>query len=124
MPSKNLQKHIENYDSIKPLQSYRGIAVTLLIVFGGMNCLSALTSGASTQFIYNLLGLVILSPIFYSIYKGKKWAMILMIVLLGLNQLLILINGSYSGIAMAIAVIFFLSQAITVENNRKTKEKI
>lgn len=75
-----LKKQVENYNSLKIIKSYRGIS-TLLIIFSAFLTLGfSLTGWIDIPFDEAILTAAFYLTLAYFIYKGKKWAMIGMMI--------------------------------------------
>jgi len=120
--NQRLESQIKKYESIKLSQSYRGIAGGLILIFSIIGCLKLVSSqGFSEETMYSLLNLAIFTPIIYFIFKGKKWAIILMMCLLTVSQLSLLVQKSFSGIILYLGFMTLLAQALEIENGRRRK---
>lgn len=76
-----LKKQVENYNSLKIIKSYRGIS-TVLIIFSAFLTLGFSLTGWIDDIALDeaILTVVIYLTLAYFIYKGKKWAMIGMMI--------------------------------------------
>ena len=75
-----LKKQVENYNSLKINQSYRGIS-TLLIIFSAFLTLGlSLIGWSGNPFDEAMLTATLYFTLAYFIYKGKKWGMIGMMI--------------------------------------------
>lgn len=72
-----MKTQVENYDRLKITESYKGIS-TLLIL--GSMILTAIL-GKLENVSYDIYGAIIYLPLAFFIWKGRKWAMIAIMIL-------------------------------------------
>lgn len=78
MSQRDLQKQLLNYDTLKITESYRGISALLIVAS------TALTIGAAVFHLFPsdaIYSAFVYLPLAFFIYRGHRWAMILMMVL-------------------------------------------
>lgn len=79
----DLKKQVENYNTLKLTESYRGIAA--LLVLGSM-ILTVLLAKFGVIDYSAVYSPIIYLPIAFFIYKGQKWAMITIMILWTLEK--------------------------------------
>lgn len=113
-----LQQQVDNYDSLKITESYRGIS--LLAIAFSMAVTLALVAVHWIAFD-SIYSLVIYLPLAAFIYKGHRWAIIAMMLLWTYEKGYSVVNGS----AFIVALIWwafymgFFYKALRVENARR-----
>lgn len=119
------QRQVELYDTIKPIQTYRGIFVMIFLVLLVLGFLGVLIESDSSlepmvYFLTILIALIVYAPVLYFTYHGKRWAIVLMMALIILNQVFIFIDGAgVAGIIISFALLSLLYEALKVENARR-----
>lgn len=117
-----LEKQVENYQTLKITESYRGIAVLVISALLGLSLLLSLFgvyADPSTMFY----GLIIYVPILFFVYKGHRWAIIALMILWTFEKgYQIYETGVDSGVMPIIGwliVILYFWKALKVENERR-----
>lgn len=109
-----LEKQTDEYNSLKFYKSYRGISVLLIAGWILLTKFFALIQWLPNNkffislFVYeniSVFSVLLYLVIFYFLYKGKKWAIIVAMILQTLNSGYALINSIASG---NVDVIFWL----------------
>jgi len=115
----DLKNQVENYDTLKITKSYRGISVLIISALLGFSVLLSLF-GLYSDPTAMLWGIVIYLPIIFFVYKGYRWAIILLISLWTFEKgyQLIEIGGIMPFIWWLIVIPYFW-KALRVENERK-----
>ena len=120
-----LKHQVENYNKLKITQSYRGIAVLIML---GIFALSLIISWVYPDVIPTgslLAELIIFAPILYFVYKGHRWAIITLIFLYTLEKIGSLYLQIEAGESPVMSIIWWLIimpyfwKALRIENGRK-----
>lgn len=115
------ERQVKFYDSIKPIYTHRGAAVSIILFLLAIGLVvQLLLIGFSEDFIYSIVGAGVQLPILYFVYHGKRWAIVLMMSLLTLNLALgIATEASFIGLIIWMALVSLLYEALKVENARR-----
>lgn len=83
LTQEDLKTQVEKYHTLKITQSHRGISALLVVGSVALSVLMALFEMLPFEFVFAVL---IYLPIAFFIYKGHRWAMVLMMVLWTLEK--------------------------------------
>lgn len=75
---KDLKNQVENYQSLKITESYRGVAALLILASMALTVILVQFGVVESDAVY---GAIIYLPIAFFIWKGHRWAMIAMMIL-------------------------------------------
>jgi ribosomal protein L40E len=122
--AEELKEQIENYNTLKITQSYRGVAV---LIVSALLLLSLVLGyfGVYASFQDIILGLFIYIPVLFFVYKGHRWAIITLLALWTLEKaytiyLSVQSSGSPIGsIIWWLIVAPYIYKALKVENERR-----
>ncbi len=123
-----LKEQVENYKTLKITQSYRGVSV---MIVGALLLFSLLLSffGVYSDVTSMIYGLVIYVPILFFVYRGHRWAIVLLMALWTFEKAYTLYlsvqsgGGVWSSIIWWLIVTPYIYKALVVENEyRKTKK--
>lgn len=76
----DLKNQVENYNNLKITQSYRGISVLIISALLGFSLLLSFF-GVYADPTTMIWGIVIYLPILFFVYKGHRWAIVLLMAL-------------------------------------------
>jgi hypothetical protein len=115
----DFRNQIKNYNFLKITKSYRGqtvliftILIILSIILGVFNIVNLQDA---------LLALIIYIPLLIFVYKGHRWAILLLMLLFTFSSFgQFLVNGKVNFI-LWIAIMFYLYKTLKNENERKRK---
>ena len=117
MSAEDLQKQLQGYDTLGILSS-RGISAALImfsVVITVLLIIFKILEPAALIEVLIMLGLA------WFVYKGKRWAIITIMVLWTLEKALQVIGGgSVVAIAWWAVFMYFFYRALQVENARKS----
>lgn len=126
----DLKNQVDNYNSLKIAESYRGIAVliySVLLVFSLLLSFFGLFSD-TTSIIFAIIFYI---PILFFVYKGHRWAIVILIVMWtyekGYQLYEIGKSGKGGGIILIFWWLFFMPyfwRALKVENERRKSQRI
>jgi hypothetical protein len=126
----DLNNQVENYNTLKITQSYRGISVLIISALLGFSLLLSffgVYADPTTMF----WGIIIYLPVIFFVYKGHRWAIVLLMVLWtfekGYQLYEIGQSGSGSGIMPIIwwlIIMPYFWKALRVENERIKVSKL
>lgn len=114
-----MKTQVENYKSLKITESYRGISALLILGSMVLTVLLAKFGAISYDAVYSS---IIYVPLAYFIYKGHKWALIVIMILWTLEKGYQLYSGGTSVIVPIIWWSIFMNyffNALKVELARK-----
>src|ERR1041385_7282033 len=97
---KELQTQVENYNTLKITESYRGIASLLILFSVSITILLSFFNLVDINSV--IAALVIYLPIAFFVFKGHKWAIYLILVLWTLEKGFQLYQISLNGTGIAI----------------------
>lgn len=83
MSPEDLRNEVQNYSTLKITQSYRGVSAILILGSMILTAILAAFRVVSSDAIY---GAVIYLPLAFFIYRGHRWAMIVIMVLWTLEK--------------------------------------
>jgi len=118
-----LKEQVENYNSLKLTQSYRGISVLITLALLGLSILLGLFGVFGIQEI--LWGSIIYIPILFFVYKGHRWAIVALIIVWTIDKGSIFIQSVSDGSGAIAPIIWWLIvtpyfiSALRVENERR-----
>jgi len=133
--AEDFKNQIENYNSLKITESYRGVAV---LIMSGLLAFSLIMGffgffGLSTDTTSIIFTIIIYTPILFFTYKGHRWAIILLMILWTLEKSFQLYqlgqNSNGSSIIWMSPIIWWLIimpnfwKALKVENERIKKQQ-
>ncbi len=118
-----LKEQVENYNTLKITQSYRGISV---LIVGALLLLSLVLAffGLFSSVSDIILSLVLYVPILFFVYKGHRWAIVSLLVLWTLEKAYTLYlsvdmgSTPISSIIWWLIVAPYIYKALVVENAR------
>jgi hypothetical protein len=116
-----LKNQVENYTTLKITQSYRGISILIISSFLGLSLLLSFF-GTFADPATILWGIVIYLPIIFFVYRGHRWAIILLMALYTFEKgyLFVLENGkNIWPIFWWIIIMPYFWKALRVENERR-----
>ncbi len=121
----DLKNQVENYNNLKITESYRGISVLIISALLGFSLLLSFF-GVYADTTTMIWGIVIYLPILFFVYKGHKWAIILLMALWTFEKGYSLYEISQSGSGSSIMPIIwwlivmpYFWKALKVENERR-----
>ena len=120
MTPEELRFQIDNYQTLKITESYRGIAALLLLASMTLTAVVSFFSGTADTTIW---GVVAVLPVAYFTYKGHRWAIITLMILWTVDRLYSLSLSPSNGIWLIIWWAIFMPyfyKALKVENARRT----
>lgn len=113
-----LKNQIDNYNTLKINKSYRGISALFLLTSLGFTILISFLGYYPLEDV--LFNLIIYFPILFFIYKGHRWAIILLMVLWTLDKGYQIIQlGNILPLLWWAIVFPFFYKALRVENERR-----
>jgi len=120
-----LKKQVENYKTLKITESYRGISVLIISVFLGISLLLSIF-GLYTDLVSMIFGVIIFLPILFFVYKGHRWAIILLMGVWTFEkfyQLYEIVQGNSGNVLITlgwwIIIMSYFVKALRVENARR-----
>jgi uncharacterized membrane protein YvlD (DUF360 family) len=126
----DLKNQIENYQSLKITQTYRGKSVLIILALLVFSLILSMF-GIYADPVTMIIGIMIYLPILFFVYKGHRWAIILLMVMYtyekGFNIYEISKSGNGSGISSIIwwlIVMPYFWKALYVENKRRELPQI
>lgn len=128
MSPEELKEQVENYNSLKITQSYRGIAVLTvgaLLLLGFVFAFFGVYASTSDMF----LSLIIYIPVLFFVYKGHRWAIISLFILWTIEKIYTLYLAAESGgfvwgsIIWWLIIAPYIYKALLVENARRKGEQ-
>lgn len=124
MTEEELRKQVDNYKTLKITQSYKGISVLILLSFLVLTVMLGLFGIVSLG--DTLYGLIIYLPIAFFVYRGHRWAIILLMILWTIEKgYQLFLVGSIIPLLWWVIIIPYFYKALKVENERrKIQEKI
>lgn len=119
--SEELKEQVENYNTLKITQSYRGVSV---LIVGALLLFSLLLSffGVYADVTSMIYGMLIYVPILFFVYRGHRWAIILLMILWTYEKgytLFLSVQSGGGGIGSVIwwlIVTPYIYNALVVEN--------
>ena len=123
MSPEELKEQVENYDTLKITQSYRGVSVLIVSALWLLGLLLAFF-GEYSSMGDMFLSLVIYVPLLFFVYKGHKWAIVSLLALYTLEKAYTLYLSVETGGFVLSSIIWWLIvapyiyKALLVENAR------
>jgi len=121
----DLKNQIDNYSTLKITESYRGISVLIYAVILVIS-LALGYFGIYTDLETILWGMVLYLPILFFVYKGHRWAIILLMALWTLEkgvQVYDIVEAGSGSVVMPVFWWFIIMpyfwKALKVENERR-----
>ena len=121
----DLKNQVENYKTLKITESYRGISVLIISALLGFSLLLSFF-GVYADPSTMIWGIVIYLPIIFFVYKGHRWAIVLLMALWtfekGYQLYEIGQGGSGNGVMPIIwwlIIVPYFWKALKVENERR-----
>lgn len=140
MDETDLKNQVDNYNTLRITQSYRGRSVLIMSAILGLSLLVSLLGravGKSTDPTSVFLDIIIFLPILFFVYKGHRWAIVLLMVSWTLDKGfsiyrvwqggMMQIIGSGGGIMRIIwwlVIMPFFWRALEIENERRKISKL
>ncbi|MFA6038129.1 MAG: hypothetical protein WC748_08440 [Legionellales bacterium] len=121
----DLKKQCDNYNTLKITESYRGISVLIMSAFMALGLIfSFFTSFVTLSNV--IIEMIIYVPLCFFIYRGHRWAIILLMLIwtfsqgFQLNEVIQSGSGNkFMPIIWWLIVMPYFWQALKVENERK-----
>jgi hypothetical protein len=118
MSNEEIRNQIDNYNKLKITQSYRGISVLITLALLGISIIVGFLG------VYPvgdaLYGLIIYLPILFFVYRGHRWAIILLMILWTFEKGYQLIETpNIMPIIWWAIIIPYFYKTLKVENKRK-----
>lgn len=116
-----LKNQVENYTTLKITKSYKGIAVLIISVLLGLSLLLSFF-GTVADPITILCGIALYSPVIFFVYRGHRWAIILLMILYTLDKGYLfyeLRGNNVMPIFWWLIVMPYFWKALRVENERR-----
>lgn len=119
----DLKNQVENYETLKITESYRGISVLIISALLGLSLILSF-AGMYADPTTIFLGLIIYLPIIFFVYKGHRWAIIALILLWTFEKVYSLYEVGQSGsgimpIIWWLIIMPYFWKALKVENERR-----
>lgn len=121
----DLKNQVENYNTLKISESYRGISVLIISVLLGFSAVLAFL-GVYADMATMIWGIVFYLPVIFFVYKGQRWAIVLLMVMWTLERGYQLYEigqgGNGSGIMPIIwwlIIMPYFWKALKVENEKR-----
>ncbi len=117
----DLKYQIENYSTLTMTQSYKGITVLIFLFFLILSLILSFFSVVN-DLITMLIGIIIYLPILFFVYKGHRWAIILLMILYTIDNLFLIYDlkgPSCMAFVWWIIITVYLWKALRVENARR-----
>jgi hypothetical protein len=121
MDETELKNQVENYTTLKITKSYKGIAVLIISVLLGLSLLLSFFSKVADP-ITILCGIALYLPILFFVYKGHRWAIILLMILYTFDKGYLfyeLRGNNVMPIIWWLIVMPYFWKALMVENERR-----
>lgn len=123
MSDEELQNQVDNYDTLKITESYKGISTIILLAILALSLILGFFNVIPVEDV--LYSLIIYIPIIFFVYRGHRWAIISIMILWTIEKAITLFaGGSVLSIFWWAIVIPYFYKALKVENERKKIEKI
>jgi len=121
----DLKNQVENYNTLKISESYRGISVLIISALLGFSLVLAFF-GVYADISTMICGIVLYLPIIFFVYKGHRWAIVLLMAMWTLEKGYQLYEigqgGGGSGIMPIIwwlIIMPYFWKALKVENEKR-----
>lgn len=121
----DLKNQVENYNTLKISESYRGISVLIISALLGFSLILAFF-GVYADIATMIWGIVLYLPIIFFVYKGHRWAIVLLMAMWTLEKGYQLYQigqgGGGSGIMPIIwwlIIMPYFWKALKVENEKR-----
>jgi len=129
MSPEEREEQVRKYSTLKITESYRGIAVLFV---GALLLLSLVISFFGIYFSPSdiIVGLVIYAPILFFVYKGHRWAIIVLMIFWTIEKIYTLYLSTQSGGTPITSILWwlilmpYLFKALQVENARKNPKNV
>ena len=102
----DLKTQVENYETLKITESYRGISVLIVLALLAFSFILSFL-GVYADIETMIWGLVLYLPILFFVYKGHRWAIISLIILWTFEKGYALYEVVESGSGSPIMAIFW-----------------
>jgi hypothetical protein len=117
----DLKNQINNYNTLKITESYRGISILITLSLLGLSLILGFFDFLSLEDI--LLSLIIYLPILLFVYKGHRWAILALMILWTIEKGIQLFTvGNITPLFWWAIIIPYFYKALKVENARKKQK--
>ena len=121
-----LKNQVDNYQTLKITRSYRKCAVLIVSAFLGFSLLLSLFSSVGGTTTGVIMDIVIYLPVLFFVYKGHRWAIVLLMAMWTLSAGYQYYKGGGNDIPVIIwwfILMPFFWKVLRVENERRKEKK-